>query len=143
MDNLNQHGHGLIVNEEAKLYLKEACRWAKILSIIAFVMIGLGILISVALAVSMSTYGINYMGSIGLSLIYLLVAAVYIYPLWKLYNFSTRGNRAIEFDDSLELSACLYELKSCFRFIGILTIALIALYIFGFGLAMLTMMISG
>ena len=138
----------LQVDELSSGYLKETAKWAKFLAILGFIGCGLLVLGGIALvftmsAASMGGAAFGGMYSSAFSLVYLALAALYFFPCFYLYRFASTMQQALQAGEAIQLQTSFRNLKSCFRFIGILTIILIAVYllaIFGvvaFGLASL------
>lgn len=138
----------LEVTTEAKNYLRETAKWAKFLSIVGFVFTGILVFFAIFLGLFMGrlSYGFDAIGPIegfmaaGLALVYLLIALLYFYLLWKLYLFAVNTNKALVTDDSHMLASAFKAQNAMFKFIGIFTIVVISLYgimIIVFGSAML------
>ncbi|MBZ4188797.1 DUF5362 family protein [Niabella beijingensis] len=141
MENFNQpapqFGEGglfkhLEVNEQGKLYLDEASKWAKFLGIIGFIFLffmligGFGVMMAGSAAFRNS--GIPFSGAF-IGLLYIAFAALYFFPAFYLYKFGTIARRALQNESLTELNEGLRYLKSFFKFAGILTIVVIAFYI--------------
>lgn len=125
----------LIVNIEAKRYLAEISKWAKFLSIVGFVGVGLLVLLGLFMGTIMSRFGsISGIGAaqgmmIGsMSFIYVVIAALYVYPLWKLYQFADLSQKSLAYDNSMMLTNALEAQKSVFKFMGIWVIVVLSLY---------------
>lgn len=124
----------------AKDFLKEAAKWAYFLGIIGFIGIGFFVLIAIFAGALFSTIGNTMpgMGAYGssfgaiMSFIYLLLAALYFFPVYYLFKFGSNGKKAFRDSDSEALTASLGNLKSHYKFVGILVIACIALYVLFF-----------
>lgn len=138
----------LQVDELSSGYLKETAKWAKFLAILGFIGCGLLVLGGIALVFTMSAAsmgGVAFGGmySSAFSLIYLALAALYFFPCFYLYRFASSMQQALQAGEAIQLQTSFRNLKSCFRFIGILTIILIAVYLLAivgvvaFGLASL------
>ncbi|MCL6523699.1 MAG: hypothetical protein K6T34_03460 [Thermoflavifilum sp.] len=117
------------LDESALMLLKGAASWAKFLAIVGFVFIGI-MLISMLSA----SYLFNrFMLMPGLSgfyvLIYLIIAIIYFFPMWFLFRFAVKTQRAIDMHQSQELTLAFTYLKSFYQYLGILTIITIALYV--------------
>ena len=63
-----------------------------------------------------------------LGLVYLPMAALYIYPALKLWGFGSAINRLVASRSSGDLEVALGQQKSFWKFAGIVTIVMIALY---------------
>ena len=133
--NIN-NGGSLEVTTEAKNYLRETAKWAKFLSIVGFVFTGILVFFAIFLGVFMSKVspGFEAVGPLegfmgaGLALVYLLIALLYFYLLWKLYLFAVHTNKALATDDSQMLTNAFKAQNAMFKFIGIFTIVVISLY---------------
>jgi hypothetical protein len=124
------------IDQNAKAYLLETAKWAKFLSIMGFIGMGLIVIMGFFMGSIMGNYA-SLMGfgdgGEGLllssfSLIYILVAALYIYPLWKLYQFADLSKRALVTNDSTLLTNALEAQKSMFKFMGIWVLVVLAIY---------------
>jgi len=129
MDALDQHiSNQLTVEGEAKNYLSETAKWAKFLSIVGFVFIGL-IAIMLLGTVFIGGDGLGGLGlSEGIGILPLLVLVIYFYPIFKLYKFSRHAKNSIAATSSSELTHALDNLKALYKFMGILTLIIVVLY---------------
>lgn len=139
---MNSGATGLIVNERMKADLLSAAKWAKFLCIVCCVGVGLFVIIAISMFVfeslaSNGVFGTPFGGAMGL--LYLVFAAIYIYPLIKGFQFANSTKAACLSDDEQELARGFEGLSSLLKYCGILTIVCIAIYvlviIFGIGLA--------
>lgn len=125
----------LQIDELSNGYLKETAKWAKFLSILGFIGCGLIVLIGLGMTFFFSSFnspelaGPVGMYSSGLSLVYIAMAALYFFPCLYLYRFATGMQTALQAGEPVQLQTSFRNLKSCFRFIGILTIILISIYL--------------
>ena len=134
------HFSGLTVTELAKQHLMTSAKWARVLAIIGFVVIGSFILM--ALAVFLFLSGNDFFGEMSemnsmafvfgpsLFFIYLIIGLIYLYPLYKLYMFSKLAISACKKDNDFLLEAALEHQKSLFKFVGIISIVVITIYTF-------------
>lgn len=135
MDNQNS----LVLNNQAVAALRESAKWCMFLSILGFIgiafMIIAGLFMSVAISAipDNSAFGadVNPFGAIKayFGIIYIVIAALYFFPIYYLYKFSTGTKRALESYNSDVLSDALVNLKSHHKFMGITAIVVISLYI--------------
>ena len=125
----------LQLTNESKDFLREAGKWANFLGILGFV--GLGFMVIAAFAVMAmgnvfsSAMGDNPMGGLGGSFlggIYLLMALLYFFPVLYLYRFGSRVKKAFANNDSAMLTSSLENLKSHYKFVGILAIIMLSFY---------------
>jgi Family of unknown function (DUF5362) len=135
----------LHVDHNVSAYLSETARWAKFMAIMGFIGCGFMLLFSLfmgsfinaaLLRMGGSAAGLGYMGGF-FSFIYIVIAIVYFFPCLYLYNFASKMQVAIRSNDQDQLSISFRNLKSCFRFIGIFTIIVLALWVLGIALALI------
>ena len=121
-------------------FLQETGKWAKFMSIMGF--IGLGFMVIAALFLMMAGSALSQnMAGMPVStsmfgLVYLIIAGLYFVPIYYLYNFSVKIQQAIANKNSQVLEKSFEFLKSHYKFIGILMIVMLGLYVlmFIFGL---------
>jgi low temperature requirement protein LtrA len=129
-------------------HLNEAARWSRFLSILGFIYIGLLIVGGILYG----SVGSSFMSGTGgdaeiptrfsgvlISFIFILVALVLFFPVLYLFNFSSKMRRAIRNNDQPILTEAFKNLKSFFRFYGILAIIVLSLY----ALAIIAAVIGG
>lgn len=137
----NAGGAGLMVSPIAASFLHEAARWTKFLSILGFVGIGIMVLVALfagaVLSMLPGTSELPFPPAF-LSVIYLLIAVLYFFPVYYLYQFSTKLSDALAQKNNSYLETAFENLKSHYKFIGILAIIMLSLYalIFLFGIVM-------
>ncbi|HLN95764.1 MAG TPA: DUF5362 family protein [Flavobacterium sp.] len=133
MENSSFDNFDVQLNEAGRSFLRATGKWAMFLSIIGFIFMGFMILGAMAMfTVGSFASGAAPFGGMGGALIgtiYLVVAVLYFFPIYYLFQFSSRIKRAFEENDSVVLNDALGSLKSHYKFIGIFTIVFIALYI--------------
>ena len=122
--------------EESKLYVSSMGKWMKFFAILSC--IGAGFLVLAAIMVA--SVG-NFMpfdedfgvfGRIGMRMVgilYLVFAAVYIYPIICLFRASAAAKLAVESNDNVQMAEFLKNNKSFWKYCGILTIVLFCVYI--------------
>ncbi|PWU02122.1 MAG: hypothetical protein C5B52_06035 [Bacteroidetes bacterium] len=127
-------------------HLQDAARWGKFLSIVGFIMIGLLVLLGVVMGTVLSLFS----GSVGagfflgakISVFYVAFAFLYFFPCLYLFRFAKQVQAAFRTNDQESLIDGFGNLKSCLKFVGILTIVAIVLYLF-FALALAVGLASG
>jgi len=128
---------GLQIDHENNGYLNEVARWSKFLSIVGFVFTGLGavgLLISAFITASFnrSAYGSVYTpfwqqsGAILVMAGFLLLC---FFPCLYLFKFSNKMKLALRTDDQYSMTTAFKNLKSYFKFVGIFTIVILAIYV--------------
>ena len=147
MENQHQSLFELQVDHEVTGYLGETAKWAKFLSIVGLVMVGIMVIVSLFAGTIMTYYG-NVMGggmpvmSGGLvTVIYLLFALLIFFPYFYLYNFAKKMQVALRSSNQEELAKSFSNLKSCFKFVGILTIVMLSFYALAFIFGLLSALV--
>lgn len=119
----------------AKAYLLSSAKWARFLAIVGFVFVGIIVLVAFMAGTifsAMSTLA-PQMGMMGsgfgavFTVIYLGLAAVYFFPTWYLFKFASNAIKAIE-TKSASLTEAFSNLKSCFKFWGVMCIIFLGFY---------------
>ena len=127
-----ENGENLVIDWRSKEFLKETAKWTKFLSILGFVGIGLMVLGSLVMLFAPSSLMSNgdfpFGGKIFMMLLYLAFAVLYYFPISYLYQFSENTKKAIENNDNNAIRDAFEFLKSHYKFMGILTIILLAFY---------------
>lgn len=120
----------LTIDDECQYNLKELSKWAKFLAIIGMIMMGLivllGVVASISLAKLSTFYGNGF--SIGMIFAYILIALIYVYPIYTLFNFGKFTKLGLINSDQIQFNKGLQNLKSCFKFMGIFTIVILSIY---------------
>lgn len=107
-------------------YLLETAKWAKFLSVLGFIFTGLMVVGGLIASVTMSRFG-GQAAIIGL--VYIIMGAIYFFPILYLYKFSNDLKEALNRNESTQLELALGNLKSHYKFIGIFTIVIIGIYL--------------
>ncbi len=124
------------LDSTAKDFLRETTKWAYFLAIMGFIGIAFLVIIAIFAGAIFSTMASTvpgmgiYGGSFGaiISFVYLLLAAIYFFPVYYLFKFGSNGKRAFKENDSEALTASFGYLKSHYKFVGIFMIILLSLY---------------
>ena len=139
---MNQGSAAMTVTEGMKRDLLSAAKWTKFLCIVGCV----GVVIIVLLAIFMMFSGTMvskiFAGTplgAAVGFLYLIIAAIYIYPLMKGFQFANATKAACLSNDEQQLARGIAGLNDLLKFIGILTIIILVLYaialVFGLGIA--------
>ncbi len=111
------------------------------LSILGFVGIGFLVLGGLFMGTFMSTMSNAFgdqipgglpMGGGFIAFIYLLLALLYFFPVFYLYKFSNYTKKALDSRDTEMLTNAFSNLKSHYKFLGIVAIIIIGLYLLMF-----------
>lgn len=128
----------LSLNDLAINSLRESAKWTMFLSIVGFIFIGLMLIGGLFTIVSLSavpdepTFGsYSPFGALKsfIGIFYIIMAAVYFFPILYLYKYSKGTKEALNFNNSEVLAEALANLKSHHKFLGIMTIVILSLYV--------------
>jgi len=122
----------VVINNEIKSYLLETAKWARFISIIGFIGIGLILLAGVFISFAGSSlsnipnlpFNFGFFG-----VIYFALGVLYFFPTYYLYKFSIGIKEGLADDEQSAFTTGFGYLKSTFKFLGILIIVLISLYV--------------
>ncbi len=130
----------LELNNQAVDALRESAKWSMFLAILGF--IGIGIMIIAALLMGsafamMPTRntalggGFNPFGAMKgvITAFYIVLAIIYFFPVYYLYKYASGMKAALSIYNSDLVSDALVQLKSHHKFLGIMMIVMIAIYI--------------
>jgi len=136
MDQQNQNLFELQLDQPSAAYLGEAAKWAKFLAIIGFIFCGLMILAALfagsiigAMMSSMGGGSASMFGSGFVTVLYLCLTAIYFFPCLYLFRFASQMQDALHSNEQNKLQTSFKNLKACFRFMGILFIVIMSIYI--------------
>lgn len=130
----------LQLTNESKDYLREAGKWAYFLGILGFIGVGLMVLLAFSIGAIFSRfnpYGGMPFPTTLLTVIYLIMAALYFFPVLYLFKFGSKTKMAFATNDTDTLTDGIKNLKSHYKFVGIFTIVIISLYALIFIFALL------
>ena len=134
--NTESHLFDLQVDHNVSAYLGETARWAKFMAILGFIFCALFVLIALFagtfIAASLGRMGggaagTGYLGGM-VSFIYIAFGLLYFFPCLYLYNFASKMQVALRNNDQNQLTQSFRNLKSCYRFVGILMIICLSLW---------------
>jgi len=137
MEEITTSGNSsLQLTAESQSFLKETAKWAYFLSIVGFVGIGMLILLSVFMGTIFSKLGVFNSGmspaptmGVGfITFLYLIMAVLYFFPVYYLFQFSSKAKAAFSRNDNEALTTSLEYLKSHYKFMGILAIIILSIY---------------
>lgn len=136
MENENQSqfdAFELHLNQTALDYLRESAKWSMFLAVLGFVGVGFLALMAIIMTSVMSAMP-ETPGPFGavkgiVSILYIVIAVIYLFPIYYLYRYASNTKKAIYSKDSALLTDALGALKSHHKFLGIAAIIIISLYI--------------
>jgi len=120
------------LTDQAKKYLLEASKWANFIAIVGFIAIALLIIMSFSIGSIMANLPEGSLGGLSpkfFSFFYLIAAGIYFIPVFFLFQFGQKTKQALLEDDHNLLTFGLKKLRSHYKFIGVLFIVFISLYL--------------
>jgi hypothetical protein len=135
MEQENQSLFDLHIDQQSIGYLSEGARWARFVAVIGFIFCGLMVIVAFFIGAIMSAMmsslgggGITAIGGGAFTFLYLIFAAIGFIPCLFLYRFGSQMQTAIKNNQQDKLNTSLSNLKSYFKFIGILFIIMLSFY---------------
>jgi hypothetical protein len=136
----------LQVDPTAISYLRDAARWARFLAIAGFIFCGLfvvfAIVVATVLANLLNSMGTGPatggMGPAPISAIYIFIALLNFFPNLYLYNFAARMRVALQDNDQDQLNISFKNIRALFRFVGVLMIIGLGMFILFFFILLIT-----
>lgn len=119
-ENIQSVNQTLTDDSKIKTYLLEISKWGKFLAIVAIALIVISFITSIKLDVGLS------LGTFGV--IYFALAILYYFPVKFLYKFLIQIKKGLESDNNQDITLGFENLKSLFKFTGILTIVILSIY---------------
>lgn len=120
-------------------YLGETARWSKFLAIIGFIYCGLLVICGLFIGSIMSAMmpvmgdsGMSTVGSVFIGVFVIAMSLLLFFPALFLYKFSVKTKQAINSNDQPVLTDALKNLKSFFKFYGIIVIIFLSIYLLAF-----------
>ena len=140
MDDQNSSVFGLNIDPNARLHLSEGAKWGKFLAIVGFVMCGLIALAGIFFGSIISTLSGRSNGfgndsayaagvGVGAAIVYVGIAVLYFFPSLFLYRYADKMKKALATNDQDTINSSFQNLKIMFRYVGILTIIVLAFYL--------------
>ena len=137
IDNLTQNTQPLEITENSREYLKTAASWTRFLAIFSFV----AIIFLALVGIIMLTAG-NFIEEVSnkvgndvpfhgffrfMGMIYIVLSIVVIFPTLYLFRFSKKTVTALENQDTFVMETAFKNMKSYWKFSGIMAIVALAL----------------
>ncbi|MFA5972727.1 MAG: DUF5362 family protein [Lentimicrobiaceae bacterium] len=115
-------------------FLLTAAKWGKFLAILGFIITGLILAAGILMSFVMNTVqdemlplNMPFSPKI-LSIVYMVIAAIYLIPVIFLNSFSNNVLKAVNRSSTENMTTAIRNLKNMFVFIGISTILILVLY---------------
>jgi len=134
----------LVVTENMRSYIYDMAKWANFLAIVGFVISGFLILASFTLGSAMQTNPelgekILAMGltPMAFTIFLLLYAFAVFYPSLLLFKYSVKARLGVLFADQASLEDSLSKMKALFKYLGIMVLIFISVYLLAFIISVL------
>jgi hypothetical protein len=130
------------LNTQIKTYLMETAKWAKFIAITTVVIGGIMALVGIFAASAMANMAAMSgapLGPVFFAVLYLIGAGLVIVPAIFLLNFATKGISALRSGNETQLTMAFQNLKSYYKFIGIMFAVVLGIY----ALALIAVMFTG
>mgnify|MGYP005990204839 CR=1 FL=1 len=122
----------LTINNQSISFLKETAKWTNFLAIMGFIGIGLIVILAFFMGAVFSSLpnadAMPFDAGPVMTITYLLMGALYFFPVLYLYRFADNMKKALANKDENILTEAFKNLKSHYKFVGILTIIMLAFY---------------
>ncbi|HOE05035.1 MAG TPA: hypothetical protein PLZ52_07445 [Bacteroidales bacterium] len=119
------------LNSEVKDCLYESAKWSNFLSVIFFAILGILVLASaITIVIASMKYSIsnNEAEPFVLAMMYIGFSGIYYFPVVFMYRFSKNVIQGIEENNQEIFYLGLKNLRSHFRFLGVLSMVAISLF---------------
>lgn len=137
--------NGIELTSESVGYLNEIRRWALFLAILGFVFVTFMIIASFSIGAIFASMGqrddMPFPPSL-LGIIYFVMAAIYFFPIFYLFKFAAHAKEGLLDKRQGQLDLAFMNLKSHYKFMGILMIVVLCFYVLIFAIAMAVIMIA-
>jgi hypothetical protein len=135
----NKSLFSLQIDPVTKSHLSSISGWAKFLSIMGMLLLALGLAATIMAfffwpsafntdVMDRQIANIRLTSAIGS----ILLIVICFFPFLFLFQFSSRLKRALAGSDQQEINTAFLLLKKCFRYLGILLLVVIVLYVLAF-----------
>lgn len=145
----------LSIDPVTKTHLSETAKWARFLAIAGMVFMGFAVVAIIAFVVYLNSSSVfssdGYPGanpfsnagfSVGIAFFYVLLLLIWFFPLLFLLRFANKMKVALAGNDQQALTTSAQNLKICFRYVGIITIIILAIYAIAFVFGILGALIA-
>lgn len=120
----------LQLTNAAQDFLRETAKWAKFLSIVGFIFIGIYVILGLIMiasgaAINSAAPGMGGMAAVSgatIGVAYIIGALIYFFPILYLSKFASKARAALDNRNNEMLADSMENLKSHYKFMGILMI---------------------
>lgn len=131
--------NNLELNNQAKEALRLSAKWSMFLAILGFIGVGFmalaGLIFSFS-GVMTSTFSSTLNPAFGFykyfGLFYILFAVLYYFPIYYFYKYAKQSKEALLYNDSKLLAEGLTNLMKHHKYLGIMALVIISIYILVF-----------
>lgn len=121
------------IDHEIISNLNSTRKWTMFLAILGFIFLGFIIVFGLIAGTFLSTFKSNEV-NLGIPeslmiILFIVIAAIYFFPVYFLFQFSRHTSKAVETLDKQDLNKAVKNLKAYFTYIGIMAIVVISIYI--------------
>ncbi|MBU3660432.1 MAG: hypothetical protein FGM14_11205 [Flavobacteriales bacterium] len=141
----DQLSNGGSLSAIAKQALLVASKWAKFLSIIGFIGVGIMVIAGIFIMFQLSNIPVGITNGVPLGLVgflYVAMALLYFFPVYYLFQFANNTKNGISSNSNESIEIGLVNLKSMFKFIGIFTVVILSIYALIFLLAFVVQLVK-
>ncbi|MBW6500370.1 MAG: hypothetical protein K0B05_03155 [Bacteroidales bacterium] len=121
------------IDQDTLKDLNATRKWTMFLAIIGFILVGFMLIAGLAAGTFLSVFKTEEV-NLGIPeslviLLFLVIAAIYFFPVFFLFRFSRHTSRGVSKLDSAEIHKAFKNLRTYFTYIGILAIIVIVIYL--------------
>lgn len=132
MENIHDENK-IEIGTESFNNLNSVWRWTMFLSVLGFIFLGLLIVAGLAASLFLTTFK-SREAAFGIPeslmiIIFIIIAAIYFFPVFFLFRFSKNIRDALHNLDPGKLSKGFRNLRSYFTYIGVMVIVVVSIYI--------------
>jgi hypothetical protein len=138
--NVEQQNNANLLTVNVKNYLMETARWGKFLAILGYVGLGFLLILSLLMIFGMSflsnslsgmsqLYQTGSLSLVSVGMMYILIIAIYFFPIYFLHIFSLRIKSGLLTNNASDMELGFKNLKSLFKFMGIVSIVVLSIYV--------------
>ena len=127
-------GNQINLSKKAAAYLMESGKWGSFLAWLIIILVAIFLVSFISMFFVSTGYSQAFNSQTEFKVLmfiaYLIMAAIYFFPIYYLFNFSKFAKIAITQNNSELLESSIKNLKSLFKFYGIFSIIYLVLMLF-------------
>jgi hypothetical protein len=130
---LSDAGLELRIDDETARNFREGSGWAQFLAILGLVMMGFGVIVLLFSLVGISALDRNASAIMIWPLLFAIIMfGLFFFPMYYLLQYALKVRRALSTYNQEEFTNAIGQLRSHYKFMGIVAIVIISLYILMF-----------